>query len=284
MKRKIWFPITVMVLCVGLLVAYLYYSRSISDITAPVITVAQPDMTPQISVEDPQSVLLEGVTARDDRDGDVTASLVVESLGVISREHTVTVTYAAFDQAGNVAKARRTLQYTDYIGPRFSLSAPMIYTFGTQFDVLNQVLVTDPLDGDIRHKVKTMPLDSEAITAEGIHQVRFRVTNSLGDLEELVLPVEVRYSGSHNAQLHLKDYLIYLKTGASFKPNSYLQEVVHQGTTTKLGRILPNTMSLQVEGSVDTETAGVYAISYTLTGTQDGGWSAYSKLIVVVEE
>lgn len=284
MKRRIWLPITVMVLSIGLLVAYLFYSRSISDTTAPVITVDQPSAVPEISVKDPQSVLLEGVTARDDRDGDVTASLVVENLGVISREHTITVTYAAFDRAGNVAKTQRTVQYTDYIGPRFELSAPMVYTFGTQFDVLNQIQVTDPLDGDIRHKVKTMLLDSEALTAEGIHQVRFRVTNSLGDLEELVLPVEVQYSGRHNAQLQLKEYLVYLKAGEKFDPNSYLQAVIRQGNTTKLSRKLPQDTELTVDGTVDTDTPGVYAISYTLTGTQDGGWSAYSKLIVVVEE
>ena len=284
MKRRIWLPIIMMVLSIGLLAAYLNYRRTITDTTAPVITVANPETIPQISVSDPKSVLLEGITAQDDRDGDVTASLVVENLGVISREHTVTVTYAAFDKAGNVAKTQRTLQYTDYIGPRYSLSAPLVYTFGSQFDVLNQVEVTDPLDGDIRHKVKTMLLDSESLTAEGIHEVRFRVTNSLGDLEELVLPVAVQYSGRYNAQLHLKEYFIYLKAGDTFDPNDYLQQVVRHGTVTPLSRKLPEGVSLSVEGTVDTAVPGVYAVCYTLTGTQNGGWSAYSKLLVVVEE
>ncbi|MBR4863371.1 MAG: hypothetical protein IKU07_02240 [Oscillospiraceae bacterium] len=284
MKQKIWFPIVMIILCVGLLTAYLFYSRSVTDSVAPVVSVASPEKVLQVSVNDPKTALLAGITAQDDRDGDVTASLVVESLGVISNEHTMTVTYAAFDKAGNVGKAKRTVQYTDYEGPRYSLSAPLVYTFGSHFDVLNQVQVTDPLEGDIRHKIKTMQLDSETLSAEGIHEVRFRVTNSLGDLEELVLPVEVQYSGRFNAQLTLKEYLVYMKTGEEFIPKSYLQELLRGGVSTKLTRVLPEGMELTLEGEVDTETPGVYAVSYTLTDTNGGKWTAYNKLIVVVEE
>lgn len=284
MKHRIWLPITVMVISIGLLVTYLYYSRAATDSVAPVITVADPERIPRISVKDPQAVLLEGVTAKDDRDGDVSASLVVEDLGLISQDQTITVTYAAFDKAGNVSKAQRQLRYTDYIGPRFQLSAPLVYTFGAHFDVLNQIQVTDPLDGDIRHKVKTMLLDDEALTAEGIHEVRFRVTNSLGDMEELILPVEVQYSGRFNAQLQLTQYLVYLKAGAKFTPERYLSQVVLRGSAIHISSQLPEGATLKTEGTVNTAKSGVYPVSYTLSGPQDGGWSAYSKLIVVVEE
>lgn len=284
MKQRIWIPILVMVLCIGLLSAYLVYSRSVTDSTAPAIIIADAKKVLQVSVNDPQTALLAGITARDDVDGDVTASLVVENLGVISRDNTLTVTYAAFDKAGNVAKAQRTVQYTDYTGPRYQLSAPLVYTFGSYFDVLNQVKVEDPLEGDIRHKIKTMQLDEDSLSAEGIHEVRFRVTNSLGDLEELVLPVEVQYSGRYNAQLNLKEYLVYLKTGDTFIPKSYLKELVRGGSTTKLTRVLPDGITLTLEGEVDTATPGVYPVSYTMTDTHGGNWTAYSKLLVVVEE
>ena len=282
MKQRIWFPIIIMILSIGLLTAYLFYSRSITDSAAPVITIADQALL-QVSVSEPKTALLEGITARDDRDGDVTATVVVENLGVISSDNILTVTYAAFDKAGNVGKAQRTVQFTDYVGPRYSLSAPLVYTFGSHFDVLNQVQVTDPLEGDIRHKIKTMQLDDETLSAEGIHEVRFRVTNSLGDLEELVLPVEVQYSGRFNAQLNLKEYLVYLKTGDNFIPKGYLKELVRSGVSTKLTRVLPEGMQLTLEGEVDTTKAGVYAVSYTLTDAK-GSWTAYSKLIVVVEE
>ena len=284
MKQKIWIPIVLMALCIGLLSAYLLYTRSITDSTAPVVIISDAQEILQVSVNDPQSALLEGVTAWDAVDRDVAHSLVVESLGVISSDNTLTVTYAAFDKAYNVGRAQRTVQFTDYEGPRYRLTGPLVYTFGSYFDVLNQINVEDPLEGDIRHKIKTMQLDEESLSAEGVHEVRFRVTNSLGDLEELVLPVEVQYSGRYNAQLHLKEYLVYLKVGDTFTPKSYLEELVRGGVSTKLTRVLPEGMTLTLAGEVDTKEPGIYPVSYTLTDAQDNKWTAYSKLIVVVEE
>lgn len=281
MRRNVLF-ILVLVVCIGAFSLYLLIDRQNADRGRPTITVSGEAL--ELSVQDPKEAYLQGVTAFDDKDGDVTASLVVADVRLLDTDGTIEVTYAAFDKAGNVGKAQRTMRYTDYVGPRFSLSAPLLYTFGAQFDVLNQVEVTDPLDGDIRHKVKTMLLDSEALTAEGIHQVRFRVTNSLGDMEELILPVEVQYSGRHSAQLHLTSYLVYLKVGEAFSPNDYLSQVVRQGNITKLDAIVPGDMHLSLESDVDTAAPGVYTVGYTLTGPQSGGWSAYSKLIVVVEE
>lgn len=283
MKKRNWIPVTVMALCLLLFAAYWLYSRSIADTTPPAITIDQAEQIPEISVADPQSVLLQGVTARDSEDGDVTASVIVESLGSINENHEITVTYAAFDKSGNVGKAQRTVRYTDYVGPRFALTKPLIYTYGTQFDVLNNVQASDQRDGDIRHRVKTMLMEEEALSEEGIHDVRFRVTNSLGDMEELVLPVEVQYAGRYEAQLYLKEYLVYLPRGTAFVPERYLQEVVYRGTGTPLLYRVPGTMKLEVDGTVDTETPGVYPVAYTLTDAQNGLWSAYTKLIVVVE-
>lgn len=283
MKKRNWIWVTIMALCLLLFAAYWTYNRSVTDTTPPTITIAQPEQIPEISVEDPQSVLLQGVTAKDNRDGDVTSSVIVESLGSINDEHEITVTYAAFDKSGNVGKAQRTVRYTDYVGPRFALTKPMIYTYGTQFDVLHVVQVSDRMDGDIRHRVKTMLVDDTSLSEEGVHNVRFRVTNSLGDMEELVLPVEVQYSGRYEAQLYLNEYLIYLPKGAVFTPEKYLLEVVYRGNSTLLRYRVPGTMKLEVEGTVDTQTPGMYPVAYTMTDAENGNWSAYTKLIVVVE-
>ena len=56
--------------------------------------------------------LLQGVTAQDQQDGDVTDSLVVESVSRNDAEKTAIVIYAARDESNNVSKASRVLRYS----------------------------------------------------------------------------------------------------------------------------------------------------------------------------
>lgn len=281
MKKRNWIPVIILLVCLALFIAYQIYDRSTTDTKAPVITIADMEQIPEISVADEQA-LLQGVTAKDDRDGDVTDSIIVERVNSISGDGQITVTYAAFDRSGNVAKAQRTMRYTDYTGPRYALTKPLIFTNGAQFDVLNFVQATDTLDGDIRHRVKTTLVSNSTLSEAGTHQILFRVTNSLGDTEELILPVEVQYAGKYEGQLYLKQYLTYLPVGASFDPENYLQNVVYRGSSTQLAYWIPDSLKLEVTGTVDTQTPGVYEIGYTVSDEGEH-WSAYSKLIVVVE-
>lgn len=283
MKKRNWIPVLVIVLCLLLFAAYWLYTRSITDTTVPTITIANPEQIPEISVQDDTAVLLQGITAKDNRDGDVTDSLIVENISSINDNHEITITYAAFDKSGNVGKAKRTMRYTDYVGPRFSLTKPLIYVYGTSFDVLTNVQANDLRDGDIRHRVKTARMSEALLAEEGTHEVRFRVTNSLGDMEELILPVEVHYADKYGAQLQLKDYLVYLPQGASFNARSYLHEVIYRGISTPLYQRIPSTMELELVDPVDTNTPGVYTVTYTLTNNTNDHWTAYTKLIVVVE-
>ena len=110
--------------CCAAFGVYSCLGRSGRDREAPVISMAQSEL--RLSVTDEPACLLDGVTAADAHDGDVTASLVVESVRGMVSDRRFTVTYAAFDAAGNVAKAQRTVCYEDYVSPRFSLSAPLV--------------------------------------------------------------------------------------------------------------------------------------------------------------
>lgn len=55
--------------------------------------------------------LLAGVTAFDDRDGDVTDTLVVESVYPEENEKKATVIYVARDKSNNIGKAKREIAY-----------------------------------------------------------------------------------------------------------------------------------------------------------------------------
>lgn len=77
------------------------------DRTAPVISFVKSDLV--YSEDMDESLLLEDVTASDDRDGDVSDSLLVEKIAVTAKGDVI-VTYAAMDSSNNVSKASRVYQ------------------------------------------------------------------------------------------------------------------------------------------------------------------------------
>ena len=246
---------------------------------------------PEISVKDPKSALMQGISAEDRTDGDVTASLVVESIELISNDGQIKVKYAAFDKAGNVAKVQREAKYTDYKSPKFSMAKPVFFQYGADFDMLKIMSAEDVIDGDIQHRIRATMLDGGSIAELGIHTVRFQVTNSLGDATTLEIPVEVYDPELYDAALTLKTSLLYLDQGSSFSPEAYLDTYTYRGTETNLQRGLPENFSLKTEGKVDTKTPGTYSVkllvTYTLRNEADPSrnqeYVAGSRLTVVVE-
>ena len=266
-------------LCCAAFGAYYVLSRQAADHAAPEISFQSGEI--EVSVGVTEAELLYGVTATDKRDGDVTGSLVVEGISELSPDQTATVTYAAFDKAGNVAKAERTLRYTDYQSPRFTLSAPLVFRSGISFNVLNYVGAEDVIDGTLDDRVKATLVSRESsITTEGVHEVEFRVTNSMDDTVYLTVPVEVCPSGAYNATVELSENLVYLKQGARFEPNSYLKTLRVSGEKNDL-RNANDRVSVSCSSDVNTNTPGTYSVAYTV---KYGNYTGYTRLIVVVEE
>lgn len=266
-------------LCCAAFGAYYVLSRQAADHAAPEISFQSGEI--EVSVGVTEAELLYGVAATDKRDGDVTGSLVVEGISELSPDQTATVTYAAFDKAGNVAKAERTLRYTDYQSPRFTLSAPLVFRSGISFNVLNYVGAEDVIDGTLDDRVKATLVSRESsITTEGVHEVEFRVTNSMDDTVYLTVPVEVCPSGAYNATVELSENLVYLKQGARFEPNSYLKTLRVSGEKIDL-RNANDRVSVSCSSDVSTNTPGTYSVAYKV---KYGNYTGYTRLIVVVEE
>lgn len=289
MKKRNWLLLLLIALCLAAFFGYRELDRLRTDTRPPKIYLDEQPL--EISVEDDRSALLTGVTASDNVDGDVTDSLVVESVNLLSSDGAISVGYAAFDSAGNVAKATREGRYVDYESPRFTLSAPLIYTLDRSFDVLGTVGAVDVIDGDIQHRVRATVKDGKAVTTLGSHRVQFQVTNSLGDTVSAIFPVEVLSPGIYNASLELTDYLVYLPKGSSFNAEDYLSSFTWLGEEYSLEGGLPEDYALRTRGTVRTGYPGVYAIEYRVTYTDrdeknpdfDRKYTGYSKLIVVVE-
>lgn len=289
MKNKNWILVLLIAACVVGYYGYRALDLARTDTKAPKIEIDTERL--EVSVLDPKSALLRGVTATDNADGDVTESVVVESISLLDTDGTISVSYAAFDSTGNVAKATREAKYTDYESPKLTLKGPLLYTYGSNFDVLSTISAADMIDGDIQHRVRAAALEEDSIANLGTHQVRFQVNNSLGDTMMLELPVEVYAADAYNAGLTLTEYLIYLPVGADFSPASYLETFTLRGEATNLKNGLPGNYTLRTKGEVQTQQPGVYSMEYRVTYTVrnetnpdlNQEFTGYSKLIVVVE-
>ena len=285
MKKINWFSVFLIICCLGILFGYRTLDQIRTDHNPPVITVE--DIPLEVSALDPESALLQGVSARDNIDGDVTASLVVENVRLVNSRGTAAVTYAAFDSAGNVTKAQREILYNDYVRPRFSLTQPLLFSFSNP-NLLSVISAQDILDGDITHRVRATALDRPEDQQTGFYNVRFQVTNSLGDTVDLVLPVEVYTASLFDAKMTLTDYLVYLKQGDSFNARNYLDTFTQGRDEISLASGIPQELKLTISGKVDTGVPGVYVIDYRITSNLYPGsagqiYTAYSKLIVIVE-
>ena len=262
-------------LCCAAFAVYRCLSSRHIDREPPQITMEQDELS--LSVGDPKERLLEGVRAQDAQDGDVTDSIVVESVRGLVSDKRFTVTYAAFDAAGNVSKAQRTVFYKDYTAPRFALSAPLIFREGTSLDVFAPLEAEDVFDGSLKDRIKGTLVSGETQIAQaGEYTVEFRVTNSLGDTAYLTAPVEVLPAWDGGAELTLSSYLTYLKKNAAFVPEYYVT-----GLSAGAQIISLDEASVQITSNVDMTRAGTYWVDYA---ARYGQKTARTRLLVVVED
>lgn len=278
-KKGGWALLLLTLLCCLGFAVYLVLSERMVDKTAPEISFTSEIL--DVSVNDSEEYLLTGVSANDEQDGDVTSSVLVEGISALSANQTATVTYAAFDEAGNVAKATRTLRYTDYHSPRFSLSTALVFRNGTSVNLLNYISAEDMIDGVLDDRIKATPVSKEySINEVGTYDVEFRVTNSMRDTAYLTVPVEIVPTGLYNATVVLTDYLIYIKEGSAFLCEEYLKELQIGAEKISL-QGNPSDVSISYDSDVNTNVPGTYSVAYTV---KTGSHSGYTRLIVIVGE
>ena len=283
MKKSNWLALILIGLSVAALVGYQFWDRNNTDNIAPEIILEEGTL--EVSVHDDTTALLQGITAKDNRDGDVTDSVIVEHVGLLNSEGDAAVRYVAIDRSGNVSKISRNVRYTDYESPRFRLTAPLQFVEGSGFEVVDLMGAWDTLDGDISHRIRATALSEKALSDAGIYDVRFQVTSSMGDTQELTLQVELYPAGIYNANLSLEEYLVYLPVGVRFDAKSYLESFRYSTNRADLTRGVPEAFSLEVTGSVNTGTPGVYEVKYVMDYMQGSQtYTGGSRLVVIVEE
>lgn len=236
------------------------------DKTYPVITC--PDEPLVISVtESSHENLCADVTAYDEKDGDLTANLMVD---VAQRSGGVAIaTYSVVDKDNHIATQNREVRYTDYYTPRFSLSKALRYSVGSTIRIQDRLTVEDALDGDISDFIKVTVANVSSY-AEGVYPVTFQVTNHLGDTSTVTLEITVENYEPGEPEIFLTTYLVYVKAGETLNPKDFLKDV----TNAELSDV---TWALPDKGF----TEGTNRVEYTCVGTK--GIEGHATLFVIAE-
>ncbi len=175
----IFFMLAIMIFSVARL------SRLVStDRTIPVIEMSSESIS--VSVEGGDSAILEGVTALDAKDGDITESLFIESRSKFIEKGRFIVTIVAVDNDNHVVKADREVVYSDYKSPQFSLSGPLKFQTVLEnrddYNLAANLSANDVVDGNISNRIKISSdysiMGNGNITGE--YPMELIVTNSMG--------------------------------------------------------------------------------------------------------
>lgn len=273
-----------------LFVLHMVKTRRLEDHTPPVITCEQDSIS--VSVDADDSELLQGMTASDDKDGDITDSIRVSALSHFIEKGKRTVTYIVFDKANQAGTAQRTLLYTDYTSPRIYLSEPLRYSLSemSSTNLAENMTAEDCLDGDVTNQIRISLSDSYFNSQPGDYDVTAQVSNSAGDVCVVSLQVTaVDNSNREEAQKYypvLSEYIVYTPVGKELRLSSYLTGVKKGNTEysfDETSELLELTAAdIQIESEIDYTKAGTYPVTYSYTSEEN--IKASTRLYVVVEE
>ena len=283
-KRKVMERAKLLLFIVMIIMTLLYginkwllYSKY--DKSSPEITFQKELL--EVSVSTTEEELLADVKAVDKKDGDVTDTIIIESMSKMLEDNQRIVTYAAFDKDNHVGKAERRIRYTDYTGPRFSLDAPLSANSASAeiSENLEPLHASDSIDGDLTNQIVVINTEMLSMTAESIEmEYEVQVTNSSGDMASIKLPVKVsldgKGAGSGLSSVELSEYLTYRKVGEPIDLGAFITSVMMDGQPVG-GEVV------QISSDLDTSQPGVYTATYTVNGMTA---SASTNLIIVVEE
>ncbi len=246
-------------------------SRS-ADTTRPVIEIDTDLLTISLQAEDEE--LLSGVSAFDEKDGDLTDRIIVESISRFTEPGVAIVTYAVWDDDNHVASASRKIRYEDYTSPRFTMSDSLVFSGVEAPQVLDRVGAVDVIDGDISGKVVIAGTDYVSNTL-GVYHISFKAFNSRGDRIYLELPLYIEDISVSAPTIELKEYLIYAKPGDILDVAANVKRAAAADGTDLSG-------SVQIDTDLDLTTPGTYQAHYYAADSL--GRRAHTILTVIVGE
>lgn len=225
-----------------------------ADVTAPIITLTG---DAAVTIEVGETYTDAGATATDNRDGNLTSSIIVGGSVDTSTVGSYVLTYNVTDAAGNsAAQVTRTVTVQDTTPPTLSLvgDASVSIVEGTTYTEQGAT-ATDNVDGDISASV-IIGGDSVDTSTVGAYVLTYDVTDANGNAA-----AQVTRTVTVTAAIQLVgDEEIDLFVGDSFNDAGF------EATDSTGTDVADN---VETSGTVDTNNAGTYSIEYT--GTDSTG-------------
>ena len=242
-----------------------------TDHTIPTISVDEEII--EVSFKATEKELLKGVTAYDEKDGDISDKVIVESVSKFLDTGICKVVYAVCDSDNNVSNATRKIKYKNYESPVFSVTESLCYSIYDKIDISDIIKAKDCIDGDISRSI-VVTSDDFVGSVVGVFNIDISVTNSKGDVSTLKLPLVIEDRSLSAPIINLSDYLIYAEVGEELDFESYVVNV------TDIYEEEISAEGLRIETNANMSKEGVYSVHYYLT--DEDGAQGHSILNVIV--
>lgn len=252
-EKKILVLLTVITV---LLAAAVVVVRFMNDRTGPVVTVKS-DLTYHNGITEEE--LLDGVTARDNRDGDVSDSLRVTAIYPGENDGQAVVVYMAKDSHNNVTKYIRILDV------EAGAAVDSIGKVPTDTETETESAEPETEAAEQPETESAEQPETEAAAADPETAAR---ESAEADIAALAPAAPV---------LRLKQYTVTIPVGSTFNQLSYIENVTDDKDTREMLY-----RQIMIEGSVNPAAAGTYELIYWAKDT-DGNSSNRAKLTVTVQ-
>lgn len=237
----------------------------LSDSKGPKITVEQKSIT-YVNGDDKAS-LLDGVSAYDAVDGDVTVSLIVKDITVLNSGDTAKVTYAARDNNNNISEAYRIVTYVDsseyYSEPDDeAMFQEAVEEEVTRGEETSENTEAEPADKPVEEALKETDEPTEEATEEPQEEEK---------PEESERPQPKATDNKpedKTPKITLKQKSVNINVGQTFNPSDYIKSK-------------ENASSIAIDGAINVMAPGTYPLTFKVTGPD--GKTASETLTVVVK-
>ena len=222
--------------------------------------------------------VMDGVSASDHEDGDVTGSVVVESSNVDTNTvGSYQVTYRVTDSQG----ASSTKTITVIVNPKMEeinwmpviSASDKVLTVGDVFNVMDGVSASDQEDGDVTGSVVVESSNVDTNTV-GSYQVTYRVTDSQGasSTKTITVIVNPKMEALNEVPvINAVDKILTVGDTFDLKKDVTASDAEDGNLTDKIEVI---------RNEVDTGKAGTYEVTYKVTDSQ--GASSTKTIMVTV--
>lgn len=215
------------------------------DHTGPEITVPQEQLV-YVDGTDP-APLLNGVSAQDSRDGDVTDTVTIERIIPNVDQTTASVIYVAKDTKNNVTKETRIVSYAADAAAAAQMEA---------------ATATETSDPVVQQETsQTVQETGESSADDG---------QAANEAAIAALPAE-------SPKFYLTQYSVTVSQGAEFNALGYVQDIVDDEDSRE-----ELFQSIQISGEADTGVPGEYVLQYYVVDS-DGNTSNVAQLTVTVQ-